>query len=91
MTVIAADWLPYGLPLRTPWLTSQGRLEERRGRLLRLRTADGLTGWGDAAPLPEFGITDLAAQAFAEETAHLDLAAQRAAFFMLCSGCTACE
>lgn len=78
MTVIAADWLPYALPLRTPWLTSQGRLEERRGRLLRLHTADGLTGWGDAAPLPEFGITELAAQAFAEETAHLDLAAQQA-------------
>ena len=78
MTVIAADWLPYALPLRHPWLTSRGRIDTRRGSLLRLRTVDGRTGWGDAAPLPEVGITDLAARAFAEETAHLDLLAQQA-------------
>lgn len=78
MTVIAADWLPYALPLQHPWLTSQGPIDMRQGSLLRLHTADGRTGWGDAAPLPEVGITDLAAQAFAEETAHLDLLAQLA-------------
>ena len=62
MTIVAADWLPYCLPLRRPWQTSQGSLSKRRGSLLRLRTADGLTGWGDCAPLPEFGIEEAAAR-----------------------------
>lgn len=78
MNIVAADWLPYALPLRRPWQTSQGRVGERHGRLLRLRTAEGLTGWGDAAPLPEFGISEAAAEDFAEETARLDLLAQSA-------------
>ncbi len=78
MNIVAADWLSYALPLRRPWQTSRGRVGERQGRLLRLRTAEGLTGWGDAAPLPEFGISETAAQDFAEETAQLDLLAQSA-------------
>ena len=78
MNIVAADWLPYCLPLRRPWQTSRGTLSERHGRLLRLTADDGRTGWGDCAPLPEFGITEAAATAFAEESAALDLAAQRA-------------
>ena len=78
MKIVAANWLPYALPLKHPWLTSQGELSERQGRLLRLQTADGLTGWGDCAPLPEFGISEESATAFAEECAHLDLIAQQA-------------
>lgn len=78
MKIVAADWLPYALPLKRPWQTSQGEISERQGRLLRLQTADGLTGWGDCAPLPEFGISETAATAFADETAHLDLVAQKA-------------
>ena len=78
MNIVAADWLPYALRLKRPWQTSRGELLVRHGSLLRLRAADGQTGWGDAAPLPEFGITEQAAQAFAEETAHLDLLAQQA-------------
>ena len=78
MTIVAADWLPYRLPLRRPWQTSRGTLNERHGRLRRLTTDDGRTGWGDCAPLPEFGIDEAAATAFAEESAALDLAAQRA-------------
>ena len=78
MNIVAADWLPYALPFKRPWQTSQGEIGERRGRLLRLQTADGLTGWGDCAPLPEFGISETAATAFAEETAQLDLVAQKA-------------
>jgi len=76
--VVAADWLPYCLPLRRPWRTSRGTLNERHGCLRRLTTDDGRTGWGDCAPLPEFGIDEAAATAFAEESATLDLAAQRA-------------
>ena len=78
MKIVAADWLPYCLPLRRPWQTSRGSFSERRGRLRRLTTDDGRTGWGDCAPLPEFGIDQAAATAFAEESATLDLAAQRA-------------
>ena len=77
MNIVAADWLPYTLPFRAPWQTSQGAFSERSGRLLRLQTAEGLSGWGDAAPLPEFGISEAAATAFADETAHLDLVAQK--------------
>jgi len=73
-----ADWLPYALPLRAPWQTSRGSIAVRRGRLLRLVADDGLTGWGDCAPLPEFDIDDARAAAFADECARLDLAAQRA-------------
>jgi len=76
--LVAADWLPYCLALRLPWQSSQGSLNARHGRLRRLVTDDGLTGWGDCAPLPEFGIDEAAATAFAEESATLDLAAQRA-------------
>ncbi|MBP5997846.1 MAG: o-succinylbenzoate synthase [Azonexus sp.] len=78
MKVVAADWLPYCLPLRRPWQTSRSVLTERHGRLRRLTTDDGRTGWGDCAPLPEFGIDETAATAFAEECATLDLAAQGA-------------
>lgn len=73
-----ADWLPYALPLQQPWQTSRGTTTLRRGRLLRLRSTDGRTGWGDCAPLPEFGVDEKLAIAFAEECAQLDLAAQRA-------------
>mgnify|MGYP001132340529 CR=1 FL=1 len=78
MTIVARDWLPYCLPLRRPWQTSRGTFSERCGSLLRLRTADGLTGWGDCAPLPAAGIDDSAARALAEECAQLDVTAQRA-------------
>lgn len=77
MKVVAAEWLPYRLPLKRPWQTSQGVLKERSGSLLRLETEDGETGWGDCAPLPEFGINEMNATSFAEELAHLDLFSQK--------------
>lgn len=78
MKIVAADCLPYSLPFRQPWQTRQGEINERQGHLLRLQSADGLTGWGDCAPLPEFGITETAATDFSEESAQLDLIAQQA-------------
>ena len=78
MTIVAADWQAYALPLRRPWRSSQGDINERHGKLLRLQDDVGRIGWGDCAPLPEFGIGEAAATAFAEETALLDLAAQKA-------------
>lgn len=76
MKIIAADWLPYCLPLKHHWKTSQSYFSERHGRLLRLQTEADRVGWGDCAPLPEFGISEMAARDFAEETAYLDLVAQ---------------
>jgi O-succinylbenzoate synthase len=76
--VTQAYWLPYALPLQEPWQTSRGTTGLRRGRLLRLRSNDGRSGWGDCAPLPAFGIDETRATAFAEECAQLDLCAQRA-------------
>lgn len=78
MNIVAADWLPYSLPLRRPWQTSQGVFDVRQGRLLRLLDDEARHGWGDCSPLPEFGIDESAAIAFAEETAILDLVAQKA-------------
>jgi o-succinylbenzoate synthase len=76
--VSTADWLPYTLPLRQAWHTSRGVVAARHGRLLHLRSTDGRSGWGDCAPLPEFGIDQARATDFAEECAQLDLIAQRA-------------
>ncbi|MGB8301878.1 MAG: hypothetical protein WCE67_12605, partial [Azonexus sp.] len=78
MNIVAAYWLPYCLTLKRPWQTSRGSIGERHGKLRRLQTDDGLTGWGDCATLPEFGIDEAAARDYAEECARLDLAAQRA-------------
>ena len=78
MKIVTVDWLPYCLPLRRPWQNSNGSIGERHGKLLRVQTDDGLTGWGDCAPLPEFGIDEAAARDYAEECARLDLTAQRA-------------
>lgn len=78
MKVVTADWLPYCLALKRPWQSSQGVLSERCGRLLRLKTDDGRVGWGDCAPLSEFGISKTDATSFAEELAYLDLASQKA-------------
>ena len=50
-----ARLLSYRLPLQAPWVTSRGRWEGRCGLLLRLEDAEGLTGYGDCAPWPEFG------------------------------------
>lgn len=76
MKIIAADWLPYCLPLKRPWQTSRSGFSERHGRLLRLQTEADCIGWGDCSALPEFGISEMAATDFAEETAYLDLVAQ---------------
>lgn len=78
MTPITARWLPYGLPLHRPWESASGRVEARRGYLLRLDAADGRCGWGDCAPLAEAGIDDAAATRHAENCAVADLAAQAA-------------
>ena len=43
--------MPIGLPFRRPYLTATGTLERREMIILRLRGADGTTGYGDAVPM----------------------------------------
>ena len=42
----------YRLRLEEPLRLKGGVLSHREGLLLRLETADGRKGWGEAAPLP---------------------------------------
>ncbi|MEB3259464.1 MAG: o-succinylbenzoate synthase [Cyanobacteriota bacterium] len=44
-------WRPLACSLPAPLRTAAGTLAERRGWLLRLETADGAVGWGEATPL----------------------------------------
>jgi o-succinylbenzoate synthase len=66
MRIVAAHVHPYALPLQRPWVAARAVLHERRGALLALTGEDGITGWGDCAPLPS---ADNAAQTFAALTA----------------------
>lgn len=51
------QWRSFELPLLRPLQTARGSLRRRRGWLLRLSTATGAVGWGEAAPLA-FGAAD---------------------------------
>lgn len=46
---------PYRLPLRAPWVSAAGVVEERRGWLLALYDSRGHIGYGECAPLPQAG------------------------------------
>lgn len=48
----SAYWVD--LPLRRPFVSGRGSLEQRRVFLLRLEDERGHVGWGEAAPLPGF-------------------------------------
>jgi O-succinylbenzoate synthase len=48
---IQLHWRPFAFPLPTPLQTAAGALIERQGWLLRLETAAGQVGWGEATPL----------------------------------------
>jgi O-succinylbenzoate synthase len=48
---LALRWRPFHFPLPQPLVTARGVVAERAGWLLRLETADGRLGWGEAAPL----------------------------------------
>lgn len=55
---IHLSWRPFSFPLPSPLRTASGALAERRGWLLRLETAQGAVGWGEAAPLAFAGALD---------------------------------
>jgi L-alanine-DL-glutamate epimerase-like enolase superfamily enzyme len=51
MRIAEAEVIPYALPLKEPYVTARGTLEEREVVLLRVRTDEGLVGLGEAVPL----------------------------------------
>ena len=48
---LSLRWRPFFFPLPTALHTAAGTLTQRRGWVLRLETATGACGWGEAAPL----------------------------------------
>ena len=59
MQITRAKLKAYQLPFSTPWKSSKGILRDRHGWLISLTDTTGLTGYGDAAPLPEMGTETL--------------------------------
>jgi O-succinylbenzoate synthase len=60
--LLQLQWRPFALSLPRPLHTAYGTLTLRRGWLLRLRSAAGGQGWGEAAPLAAPLIQPCAAQ-----------------------------
>ena len=52
MKVRRVSWTPYCIPFRQPFAAAHGIQSERRGMILHLHTDTGLTGLGEAAPVP---------------------------------------
>ncbi len=48
---LTLHWQRFSFPLASPLHTAAGTLLERQGWLLRMETAGGTTGWGEASPL----------------------------------------
>ncbi|MBT8379468.1 MAG: o-succinylbenzoate synthase [Ignavibacteria bacterium] len=55
MNKIELNYSPYIMKLKTPFETSKGKISERKGFIITLKSESGKTGIGDAAPFPEFG------------------------------------
>lgn len=49
---MGATLRPFSLPLSEPLVTSAGRIERRDGVLVHVEGSDGVTGLGEATPLP---------------------------------------
>ena len=60
MRIASVEVVPYALPFREPYVTARGSLTRREMVLLRLRSADGLEGLGEAVPLSLRGGAPLA-------------------------------
>jgi o-succinylbenzoate synthase len=60
MRIASLEVVPYALPFREPYVTARGRLDRREMALLRLRSAEGLVGLGEAVPLSLRGGASLA-------------------------------
>jgi len=60
MRIASVEVVPYALPFRDPYVTARGTLRRREVALLRLRSAEGLLGLGEAVPLSLRGGATLA-------------------------------
>jgi o-succinylbenzoate synthase len=58
MRIDAIEAIPYALRLREPYITARGRLERRELILVRVRSAGGPVGLGEATPLSLRGGAD---------------------------------
>jgi len=55
MNQLELTYHPYELKLNTPFETAKGKITERRGFIISLKSSSGKIGIGDVSPLPEFG------------------------------------
>lgn len=55
MKVTGLSWMTFRVPLRAPFRTANGTMTDREGLLLRLATASGVVGLGEASPHPAAG------------------------------------
>lgn len=59
MKIAALEVFPFRIPFRRPLRVGGTSLREHAGLLIRLRTADGLTGLGEASPHPPVKMEEL--------------------------------
>ena len=50
-TIVDGEVIPYALPFREPYVTARGELRAREMVLLRIHSAEGVQGLGEAVPL----------------------------------------
>ena len=55
MKVTGLSWRTFRLPLRSPFRTANSTMTHREGLLLRMETASGVVGLGEASPHPAAG------------------------------------
>jgi len=87
--IVRASVTPIRLALAAPLETARGAVRAREGAVLSLSAASGATGWGEALPLPGFGLESareanralerVAAGLVGSEPADLDAALDAAA------------
>ncbi len=59
LRLIQAQYWPYRVAFRNAWQSAQGSHRIRRGFLLRLESGQGISGYGECAPLPQAGTETL--------------------------------
>jgi o-succinylbenzoate synthase len=58
--ICTTKMIPYRLPLRQPWVSAKETLPVRQGWWIIIEIEEGLSGFGDCAPLPSMGTENLA-------------------------------
>ena len=55
MSIARLRYRPFRVPMRAPMQTARAAIEYRAGVVVELSDSDGVRGFGEASPLPEFG------------------------------------